>query len=325
MTVSEPAIALPPRELIDRVGDDPGDTVGRYLEIGEYHRELVESYLPPDWVWSGKAYLDWGSGAGRLIRHFLPETATNRVIAADIHRPSIDWINTNLEPIEGIGVDIEPGIDLADESVDLVTGFSVMTHITDHWAGWLLEIRRILRPGGLALVSTCGSGMVPVLLEHPAPIDSIGMLVVKYGNPWPFGGPTVLHSPWWIRAHWGRAFDILRIDDRALRGEEHRHDLVFMRRPPGPPPSAAALEEREPDEPREIEALVSALRQTRFELADVRGDYERAQHAANVNRLVADDRALQLEYIRGSRSWRLTRPIRRLGSRLRGRADSTLE
>ena len=325
MTMSEPAVALPPRELIDRIGDDPGDTVDRYLEIGKRHRELVESYLPRDWAWSDKTYLDWGSGAGRLIRHFMPEAVANRIIAADIDEPSIAWITANLAPIEGIAVAVEPGIPLADESVDLVTGFSVMTHITDHWAGWLLEIRRILRPGGLALFSTCGDDMIPVLLKHPAPIDAIGMLVVKYGNPWAFGGPTVVHAPWWVRAHWGRAFEIVRIDARALRGEQHGHDLVLMRRRTGPPPSVAELEERAPGEPREIDALVSALQQTRAELAELRGDYERVRHAAYLNGLVADDRALQLEYLRGSRSWRLTRPIRRLGSRLRGRADSTLE
>jgi SAM-dependent methyltransferase len=325
MTMSEPAVALPPSELIHRIGDDPGDTVDRYLEIGKRHRELVESYLPRDWAWTDKTYLDWGSGAGRLIRHFMPEAATNRIIATDIDEPSIAWINANLAPIEGIAVAVEPGIPLADESVDLVTGFSVMTHITDHWAGWLLEIRRILRPGGRALFSTCGADMIPALLQHPAPIDAIGMLVVKYGNPWAFGGPTVLHSPWWVRAHWGRAFEVVRIDERALRGERHGHDLVLMRRPAGPPPTVAELEEREPGEPREIAALVSALQQTRAELAELRGDYERVQHDAYVSGLVADDRALQLEYIRGSRSWRLTRPIRRLGSRLRGRADSTLE
>ena len=325
MTMRERAVALPPRELIERIGDDPGDTVDRYLEVGRRHRELVESYLPPDWAWSGKTYLDWGSGAGRLIRHFVPEAATNRIMAADIHEPSVDWINVNLAPIEGIAVGVEPGVPLAEESVDLVTGFSVMTHVTDHWAGWLLEIRRVLRPGGLALFSTCGESMIPVLLKHPEPIDAIGMLVVKYGNPWAFGGPTVLHSPWWVRAHWGRAFDIVRVDDGALRGDEHGHDIVLLRRPAGPGPTVSELEEREPGQPREIEALVTALRQTRSELAGLRGDYERVQRAAYVNGLVADDRALQLEYIRGSRSWRLTRPIRKLGSRLRGRAESTLE
>jgi len=132
MTMRERAVALPPRELIERIGDDPGDTVDRYLEVGRRHRELVESYLPPDWAWSGKTYLDWGSGAGRLIRHFVPEAATNRIMAADIHEPSVDWINVNLAPIEGIAVDVEPGVPLANESVDLVTGFSVMTHVTDH-------------------------------------------------------------------------------------------------------------------------------------------------------------------------------------------------
>jgi SAM-dependent methyltransferase len=325
MSQSDEVVALPPKELIDRVGDDPGDTVERYLEIGTRHREVVEGYLPSDWVWSAKTYLDWGAGAGRLIRHFLPEAATNRIIAADIHAPSIEWIRDKLAPIEGVVVDVEPAIDLEDNSVDLVTGFSVMTHITDYWAGWLLEIRRILKPGGLALFSFCGSAMVPVLLDKPVQMDDIGMLVIKYGNPWSFGGPTVLHSPWWIRTHWGRALDIVRVNQTELQGIEHGHDLVLLHRPSGPPPSVAELENLEPGEPREVKALASALQQSRAELAALRGDFERVRHAAYVNGLVADDRGLQLAYIRASHSWRVTRPIRRLAGRLGRTGGSTLE
>ncbi len=323
--LNDAPVALPPKDLIERIGDDPGDTVEGFLEIGKHHRELVERYLPSDWVWSAKTYLDWGSGAGRLVRHFIPEAARNRIIAADIHAPSINWIIGNLAPIEGLVVDLEPAIDLEDESVDLVTGLSVMTHITDHWAGWLLEIRRILKPGGCALFSFCGSAMVPMLLDTPVPIDDIGMLVIKYGNPWSFGGPSVLHSPWWIRAHWGRAFDIAGLDSGALQGRRQRQDLVLMKRPLGPAPSVAELEDLKRGEPREVRALASALTQTRAELSELRGDFEQVRHAAYVNGLVADDRALQLAYIRASHSWRLTRPIRKFGGWLRHTGGSTLE
>ena len=159
------SVALPPDELIARVGDDPGDTVGQYDAIGTRQRRLLESYLPPGWVWTDKTYLDWGAGAGRLVRHFLSEAESNRVIGADIHEPSVSWIEENLAPVEGLLVHEEPVIALDDNSVDLVSGFSVMTHITDHWAGWLLEIRRVLRPGGVALLSFCGQFMLPRLLR----------------------------------------------------------------------------------------------------------------------------------------------------------------
>jgi len=42
---------------------------------------------------------------------------------------------------------------------DLVWSVSVFTHLTDHWAGWLAELHRVLAPGGLAIVSFLGGAM----------------------------------------------------------------------------------------------------------------------------------------------------------------------
>jgi SAM-dependent methyltransferase len=306
-------VGLPPAELILRIGDDPGDTMDRYLENGRRHRAIVENYLPEGWDWEAKTYLDWGSGAGRMIRHFLPEASTNRIIAADIDEPSVQWIRENLGPIEGLLVDEQPGVDLEDNSVDLVTGFSVMTHITDHWAGWLLEMRRVLKPGGLALLSFCGEAMIPRLLSRPVAIDDIGMLWIKYGNPWSFGGPTVLHSPWWIRAHWGRAFEIVRLDPSSLRAIETSHDLVLMRRPTEAPPSINELRALTEAEPREVRGLMSALDQAREELGELRTGYE----AARLQGSRADNLALELSHILASHSWRITRPLRKMMARMR--------
>jgi len=167
--------------------------------------------------------------------------------------------------------------------------------------------------------------MIPQLIARHVPIDDIGMLVVKYGTPWPFGGPTVLHSPWWITAHWGRAFEVLRHDEAALPGTDAGQDLVLLRPRPGKAPSTAELQAPDPDDPRELKALASALRQAQDELAELRGDFERVRETAYLNGLVAEDRALQLAYIRASHSWRLTRPIRRFASRMKGVDESTLE
>jgi SAM-dependent methyltransferase len=310
------SLALPPNELIVRVGDDPGDTVGQYDGIGARHRQLLESYLPVHWTWSDKTYLDWGAGAGRLVRHFVPEAENSRIIGADIHEPSVRWIRDNLAPVEGILVAEEPGIDLEDDSVDLVSGFSVMTHVTDHWAGWLLEIRRVLRPGGLALLSFCGEAMIDRLLQRDVPIDDIGMLVIKYANPWRFGGPTVLHSPWWIREHWGRAFDIVRVDAAALQGVETGHDLVLVQKPDTAPPSIEAMEVVNASDPRELVGVITALDQTKLELCEVRGSYETTRDEARELSFVVDDLELKLRIVQSSRSWRVTRPLRAITERL---------
>ena len=206
-----------------------------------------------------------------------------------------------------------------------MTGFSVMTHITDHWAGWLLEIRRILNPGGLALLSFCGEAMIPVLLDREISINDAGMLVIKYGNPWRFGGPIVMHSPWWIRTHWGQAFEILRLDPAALQGVRTGHDLALLRRPAGPGPTVEQLEMIDLRDPREARGLATTVTQTREELAKLRQAYESAREAALEQRLVAEDRALKLAIVRSSHSWRLTKPLRRIAERLRPTPGWTLD
>ena len=68
--------------------------------------------------------------------------------------------------------------------------------------------------------------MIEPLLGEEWDGDPIGMNVLSTYQSWDIGGPTVLHSEWWIRTHWGRAFDALRLDDEFQGG----HGLVLMRK-----------------------------------------------------------------------------------------------
>ena len=128
----------------------------------------------------------------------------------------------------------------------------MFTHLTDHWAGWLAELHRVLRPGGLAIVSFLGGAMYEVWTEEEWDPDRIGMLVLNYGQDWELGGPTVFHSPWWLHEHWGRAFEIVELREGTAPRE---HGLVLLRRRAGVKVTPALLERIDPREPREIEAL----------------------------------------------------------------------
>ena len=46
-----------------------------------------------------------------------------------------------------------PHLPIEDGSTALVYGFSVFTHIDEFETAWLAEIRRILRPGGVAYLT----------------------------------------------------------------------------------------------------------------------------------------------------------------------------
>jgi len=215
-------------------------------------RERIDSSVPAGWDWEGKTCLDFGCGAGRVLRQFAPEAGVAELWGCDIDAASIDWLDAELSPpFHAILVSETPGIDRPDDSFDLIWATSVFTHLTDHWAGWLAELNRVLRPGGLLMTSILGPGMWAALVDEPAwDEDRTGMCVIRAGAPWSIGGPAVFHSEWWLRAHWGRGFELDALDPGA---EPWTHGWVVLRKiSPAVDPGDL---ERVSDDPREVPAL----------------------------------------------------------------------
>lgn len=102
--------------------------------------------------------LDWGVGCGRIAlpmkRGLWPRA---RVLGVDIDGVNVDWCKKNIPDVEVSLGDFFPPLDIDSSSIDLIYGISVMTHLTDHaQTVWLEELRRILKPGGLCILSTLG-------------------------------------------------------------------------------------------------------------------------------------------------------------------------
>jgi SAM-dependent methyltransferase len=101
-----------------------------------------------------KDYYDLGCASGRVVRHFAVNEPDVRIFASDINRRHVEWILQFLpESIIAFQNHSIPTTPLPDNSVDLISAFSVFTHIEAFEAAWLMELRRILRPGGLAWVT----------------------------------------------------------------------------------------------------------------------------------------------------------------------------
>jgi len=101
-----------------------------------------------------ESYLDLGCASGRVIRHFAAQRPEIRTLGCDINRRHIEWVTRFLpRSIVAFQNTSIPSLPLADASVDLVSAFSVFTHIEALETTWLMELERILRPGGLAWVT----------------------------------------------------------------------------------------------------------------------------------------------------------------------------
>ncbi len=249
---------LPPQLALRRVGHGHALTDAEverdYLAVGAEIHELVRGLLPDGWSPEGRRILDFGAGAGRALRHFGPELEAGAELwGCDIDGPSIEWAQRHLAPCTFFRNDDAPPLAVPDGHFDLVFATSVFTHVTRHWADWLIELHRVMRPGGLLVASFLGPTMHEHLLGRPHD-ERVGMLVVKPGAPWDEeGGPLVFHSRWWLEAHWSPAFELLRIEDSALGGGEAGHGVLLGRRRDRRP-SRELLLAPAPGEPREATA-----------------------------------------------------------------------
>lgn len=312
------ALPFPPRALIDRVALHPGTdeaAIARFDDVGRRHRDALIAMLPDDWSFEGKRVLDFGCGSGRALRHFTAEAEQcEEFLACDIHGPSIDWLDAHLAPFRCFRNEALPPLPLPDDTLDLVYAVSVFSHLTDSMAAWLLELRRVLRPDGLLLVTFQGPARWAQRAAGAGlpPIEVLGQHVDEPGATFFDGhGPHIYLAPWWVREHWSRAFDILALHDDgmpAAEPDDRRQGRVLMR------PNGRSCTPEELTAPRLSEAeLTGAVTDRRLLLSEVL--HLRALHAELADELAATRE--ELDAVRSSRSWRWTAPARALRHRFR--------
>jgi SAM-dependent methyltransferase len=316
---------LPPDDLARRVFtaiDDWSDPTQAYLDLGRETAEQIVRLLPEDWSFTGKRVLDFGSGAGRTLRHFAGQAGDAEFWACDVHEPSIVWLQDNLcPPFRAFHSPVDPPSGLAPESFDLIYGISVFTHLTDNSAGWLLELHRLLKPGGLLITTFMGRWSSEYFANEPWIEDRIGMNILGHNRDWESGGPAVLMSEWWLREHWGRAFEILKIEPRFQNFSwvvARKRDVTI---------TTDDLT-RLADDSRELVAIRHNLTQLQTvlvrELAHQAALYEehyqkalRDQAADYEQRITGYQQAVNS--YETSLSWKATQPLRRLAGMLRSR------
>jgi SAM-dependent methyltransferase len=319
------AMPVPPAELVARIGGTPE----QYLEFGRWQRHILESLLPADWSFEGKSVLDLGCGPGRTLCAFGEEAERGEFVGCDIDPESIAWASAHLSPPFGFHVCGEaPPLPLADERFDLVYGMSVFSHITDEWSRWLVEVGRVMRPGAIAVFSVLG----PVVTARAFGIawdERTGMASFNFHQGWEIGGPSALLAEWWVREHWGRAFEIVRF---AHPDDWFDHDFVVMRRRETLV-SAEELEAVDHRDAREWASLVynlDLLKRQQRQLGDRLREAERERLAERqhlsyevARRQDAIDVLTEsVHVITNSRSWRVTAPLRRMAAAARSGASS---
>ncbi|HSS36772.1 MAG TPA: class I SAM-dependent methyltransferase [Patescibacteria group bacterium] len=255
-----------------------GENDERFVQVGDELAALLVAYgLTPDSV-----VLDVGCGYGRLGLGILHSTDhRGRYLGFDILQPQIDWCRTTISPSFPMmrfahldirnerynpGGTIEPAkasFPARSASTDVCALFSVFTHLyRPDIERYLDEIRRVLRPGGVAVTTwfLFDQARLPDATSSSATYPMIHVLdeVTRYSED---GNPlrAIAYEESAVRGMARTAgLEVLAVDRGTWTGEPGRvfQDIVVLRRsasdttvdpapePPGIATRAAAASRR---------------------------------------------------------------------------------
>jgi len=226
---------IPPIALRARVGS-PG--IDAFLRNGEVYERLLPETLGSVGrsLVEFESVLDFGVGCGRVLvplwRRWGGETSFH---GCDIDEGAIAWLRTHYPalPVEVNG--FHPPLPYAADSFDFLYSVSVFSHLDERGQDdWLAEVRRVLRPGGVALLTVHGEAAFQRFVTG----ESVGAIrsasdrlaagsLAERGfvyeeaewsrwNALRFIGDSggwglAFHSEEYLRRHWGGLFPSLQI------------------------------------------------------------------------------------------------------------------
>ena len=227
--VADDGLPLPPARLRVQVGPLHADPTF-FLRSGRRHAELIRELVGAAGTSVAEvgAMLDWGCGCGRVLRHWT-DLSPRDIHGCDIDARMVDWCNANL-PFGVVRTELVPPLPYSDGPFGLVYAFSVFTHLSEELQhAWMRESARVLRPGGLLLLSTLG--------EHYASLDRLseserrrfanGELVVLYKHSAGTSLCSAYHPPTYIQETLARGFDVVTF---RPAGDDGRHDIHLLRK-----------------------------------------------------------------------------------------------
>ena len=195
--------------------------------------------------------LDFGCGCGRVFQHVYGKHKC-RLYGCDVNEAAIRWMQRNFRRASLRVNSFSPPLPFEPEQFDLIICVSVFTHLDEpKQFQWLQELNRVLRAGGIALVTVKGqrglenwrqqawiSPTKRVALERASSLDEVGFMYQEYldlsagresrrqrGITGSYGFAT--HSEGYIRTHWARFFHVLGF---ARSGPVQ--DIVLLRKEP---------------------------------------------------------------------------------------------
>jgi ubiquinone/menaquinone biosynthesis C-methylase UbiE len=229
---NESDLPIPPQDLWLGYGK----TREEYLTLGRYNVRKMKDILEASGfsLGQGSRVLDFGCASGIMMRWLSDFARAGEVWGVDIVGDLVVWCQQHLSPpFKFVTTTSYPHLPFEDRYFDLVYAGSVFTHISDLAEAWLLELKRIVRPGGRLYVTIHDNTTIrkwltddrPREKRHPAAIilesfkeqthftaSDFAMLAINRAPGPGFAGQAqVFYDIDYLQQHWGHYLEIISI------------------------------------------------------------------------------------------------------------------
>jgi SAM-dependent methyltransferase len=188
-----------------------------------------------------RSVLDFGCGPGRVLPHVARLAPQAVCVGCDVDAAAIDWAGRHHPGLEWSLSSFHPPLPFETGRFHLIYAISVFSHLDRGVAAlWLHELRRVLAPDGLALLSVHGphafeqfrTGAVTTSWCSPGafrrgPLGSAEFVFVPYRRSfWSDGDLPGVGREYGLafqgaehtQASWGRTLQVVEVRARALTG-----------------------------------------------------------------------------------------------------------
>jgi SAM-dependent methyltransferase len=174
--------------------------------------------------------LDFGCGCGRIMRNW--KDLPGDLHGSDYNPHLLRWCADHLSFAKFRMNDSEPPLPYADDSFDLLYSISIFTHLDEPLqVPWMRELARVVRPGGLILVTVSGEQRLRSVRawERLREQFEAGELVVAKSERAGTNACTVYHPMRYVRETLTEGLELIDyVSDGAV---DVRQDAVLLRRP----------------------------------------------------------------------------------------------
>jgi len=219
----------PPHLMLQVAGSTDRD---EFLEGGRRATESLRELLGQAGLQleTFSAFLDFGCGCGRVIRHWYPLARTTQIYGTDYNPALIRWCRQHLIFAEFQTNQLRPPLAYAAASFDLVYAFSIFTHLPEAYQlDWMNELRRVLRPGGYLVLTVHGPSYLPSLSPAEQTAFTAGQLVVRYAEGAGTNLCVTYHPERYVREQLAQGYRVLNFIAEGAKGNPHQ-DIYLLQK-----------------------------------------------------------------------------------------------